>query len=267
MSGMASTTRSPSSFSTSRSVVCVAGCCGPKFKRPQVVARFGVRPDRSSVLAAASGMIGSRSIMVRLSRRRGATRENCAARRGLAADSPCAAGWAVNSSGSRIRRRSGWPAKRMPNMSHTSRSSQLAPSHSGTAEGTVGSGSFDERAHRDPLVRLGVGQQIDQAEAILGAAIVQVIDAGDVDQQIEAALDRARTRSTANSSSARHDGARVAAEFAPAQARERPRSAAVDGLRSRSCAIPAPTGDIAQPRRLIRRERLAADGSRRAAAK
>ena len=30
----------------------------------------------------------------------------------------------------------------MPNMSHTSRSSQLAPSHSGTTEGTAGSGSL-----------------------------------------------------------------------------------------------------------------------------
>ena len=37
MSGMASTTRSPSSFSTSRNVVCVAGCCGPKF----IVHRYG----------------------------------------------------------------------------------------------------------------------------------------------------------------------------------------------------------------------------------
>src|SRR3990172_2286493 len=32
MCGTASTTRSPSKVSTSRSVVCVAGCCGPKFK-------------------------------------------------------------------------------------------------------------------------------------------------------------------------------------------------------------------------------------------
>src|SRR3989304_4686115 len=37
MSGMASTTRSPSSFSTRWMVVCVAGCCGPKFR----VHRYG----------------------------------------------------------------------------------------------------------------------------------------------------------------------------------------------------------------------------------
>ncbi len=46
----------------------------------------------------------------------------------------------------------------------------------------------EEHAHGQPLVRARVGQQIDQAKAIGRVAIVQVIDARDVDQQIEAAL-------------------------------------------------------------------------------
>ena len=41
MSGMASATRSPSSFSTRRNVVWVAGCCGPKF----IVHKYGCPPS------------------------------------------------------------------------------------------------------------------------------------------------------------------------------------------------------------------------------
>ena len=43
MSGIALTTRSPSSFNTSRNVVCVAGCCGPKFK----VHKYGCDSSRA----------------------------------------------------------------------------------------------------------------------------------------------------------------------------------------------------------------------------
>ena len=48
----------------------------------------------------------------------------------------------MNSSGRRIRRRSGCPSNRIPNISHTSRSSQFAPSHKLTTDGTTGSGSL-----------------------------------------------------------------------------------------------------------------------------
>ncbi len=73
-------------------------------------------------------------------------------------------------------------------MSQTSRSIQLAPSHSGTAEGTAGSRLVDKHPHGEPLAGLDRGQQINQAEPMLGIAIVQIVDASDVDQQIELPL-------------------------------------------------------------------------------
>ena len=42
----------------------------------------------------------------------------------------------------RMRRRSGWPSKTMPNMSNTSRSIQSAPFQIGMADGMLGDGSL-----------------------------------------------------------------------------------------------------------------------------
>ena len=73
----------------------------------------------------------------------------------------------------------------MPNMSHTSRSSQFAPSHNPTTEGTVGSGSLTK--HRTVIRSLVsvLANKIDQAEAVFGVRVMQIIDARHVHQKIE----------------------------------------------------------------------------------
>ena len=72
-------------------------------------------------------------------------------------------------------------------MSQTSRSSQLAlpKPHHGTHHWLR---LVDKRANRQPLVGVRVRQQINQPEAVLGPGIVQVVDAGDIDQQVETVL-------------------------------------------------------------------------------
>jgi hypothetical protein len=45
----------------------------------------------------------------------------------------------------------------------------------------------DEDADGEPLVRGDVGEEIHQSVAVLRGGIVEVVDAGDIDQQVEAA--------------------------------------------------------------------------------
>ena len=49
-------------------------------------------------------------------------------------------------------------------------------------------GIVDEGPHGQPFAGFDRSQQIDQSVAMLGVAIVEIVDAGDVDQQIELAL-------------------------------------------------------------------------------
>ena len=131
----------------------------------------------------------------------------------------------------RIRRRSGWPSKWMPNMSHTSRSIQFAPSHSSTTERTAGSGSFTKRRTVKPLGRLGAGQQVDQTEAIARLGIVQVVDAGDVHQQVEAVLFLKVSSTRTVCSAGTTTRASVAAKLADA------RKSSSNGTRRRSLTV------------------------------
>ena len=95
----------------------------------------------------------------------------------------------MNSSGIRMRRRSGWPLNRMPNMSKTSRSIQSAPGQSGTAEGSAGSGSSTPRLDDQALGGVEVSQHVVDLEPGAGpAGIAQVVGRSQLGEQIEAAL-------------------------------------------------------------------------------
>ena len=106
----------------------------------------------------------------------------------------------------------------MPNMSHTSRSSQFAPSHSGVTLGTAKSGSFrNVRTINRSFVSVFVND-VDQPKAIGRVAVIQIIDAGDIDQQIEP-VRRSGTPAPSNSFSPARPRA-FAAKFADDQRRK-----------------------------------------------
>ena len=185
MSGIASTTRSPSSLSTMPAASCAwpgaadrssasRGSPGARTERPlrgPWVSNVGVHDGHGlTVVAGDDGEIvplaAALQRIVFPQRVRGELLR-----------------------ASRMRRRSGCPVKRMPNMSHTSRSSQLAPfpERYGTLHRRVG--IVDVHADGNAARwSLSLCEQVDETVAMLGVAILEVVDAGDVDEQIEAPL-------------------------------------------------------------------------------
>ncbi len=73
-------------------------------------------------------------------------------------------GWPFQRGGSRMRLRSGWPSKAMPNMSHTSRSYQLAEGHRPTMLGRERRSSAKGHLHPDVRVAPEGEEMVDHRE-------------------------------------------------------------------------------------------------------
>ena len=166
MTGSAATTRSPSRRTTSRSVPCVAGCCGPMLSTMSPVssstficasARWRNIGGSTSTSGSSPGggrsvrghrrtSIGRRRLVVAVAglhpasarRRRDPATASLRAR---ATGSPCAADGLRTRTADRGDAGSGWPSNTMPYISHASRSCQSAPGYTDTHDSACGSSS------------------------------------------------------------------------------------------------------------------------------
>ena len=80
-------------------------------------------------------------------------------------------GWPCQVGGIRIRRRWGWPSKAMPNMSHTSRSYQLAAGQRSVIVGRLGYSPLSGTLMRTSCVAIEGQQVIDDGEIALPAGL------------------------------------------------------------------------------------------------